>query len=62
MAVPVLSVAVAETYIKTVGNNYLNALLRVVQDSSATEMGNNALMIQRLQKEIKKRTGGNFDG
>ena len=62
MAVPVLSVAVAETYIKTVGNNYLNALLRVVQDSSATEMGNNALMIQRIQKEIKKRVGGNLDG
>lgn len=55
MAVPVLSVAVAEAYIKTVGNNYLNVLLRVVQDSSATEMGDSTLMIQRLQKEIEKR-------
>ena len=62
MAVPVLSVAVAEAYIKTVGNNYLNALLRVVQESSATEMRNSTLMIQRLQKEIEKRAGGNLDG
>ena len=62
MAVPVFSVPVAKRYIKTVGDNYLNTLLRVVQESSDTELGNRALMIRRIQEELKKRAGGNQNG
>lgn len=62
MAVPVFSVPVAKRYIKTVGDNYLNTLLRVVQESSDTELGNRALMIKRIQEELKKRAGGNQNG
>ena len=62
MAVPVFSVTVAKKYIKTVGDNYLNTLLHVVQESSDTELGNSALMIKRIQEELKKRAGGNQNG
>ncbi len=59
MAVPIISAAAASAYIEAVGENYLDALMSIVEDSSTVELEDNDLMIERIQMEIKKRVGGN---
>ena len=61
MMIPFLSTAVAAGYVKTVGEYYLKALLSVIHLSSDQELEDNALMKQRLKKELtrlKNRLGG----
>ena len=55
MAIPLLSVAAATSYIETVGENYLNVLLAVVEDTPTGEMRNNRSMEERIRAELKKR-------
>lgn len=53
MIVPLLSAAAASSYISTVGESYLEAMLKVINQSSNRELRDNALMQERLKKELK---------
>ena len=55
MAVPVVSAIIAKSYVETIGDNYLNDLISVVNRSTNSELQNNTLMTERIKKEIKKR-------
>lgn len=54
MVVPVLSAAAASSYVQTIGNQYLKAMLSVIQLSSDKELEDNALVKQRLKNELSK--------
>ena len=54
MIVPLLSAAVASAYVETVGESYLKALMSVIHLSTDKELEDNALMKERLSKELKK--------
>lgn len=54
MFVPLLSAAVANAYVQTTGDDYLKALLSVIEQSSDKELRDNTLMKERLKKELKK--------
>lgn len=54
MVVPFISSPVAEGYIETVGNGYLNGILSVLNKSSDEELNNCKLVKERLVEEIKK--------
>lgn len=55
MAVPLLSATIATAYVKTIGDEYLESLMCVVERSSDAELKNNELMSNRIKDEIKKR-------
>ena len=55
MAVPVLSAAVASGYIASVGEAYVDALLRVIESSSDSDLVDNELMAKRIKEELHKR-------
>lgn len=54
MLVPLLSVAVVQAYVETVGESYLMVLLTVVDKSTDIELKDNALMIRRIKNEITR--------
>lgn len=54
MAIPLLSVAAASSYITTIGENYLEAMVRVMRLSSDRELMNEELVIKRLKEEVSK--------
>lgn len=54
MVVPFLSVVVASAYVQTTGDDYLKALLNVIDQSSDKELRDNTLMKERLINELKK--------
>ena len=54
MVVPLLSAAVANAYVSTVGKDYLKALMSVIYLSTDRELENNALIKERLSQELKK--------
>lgn len=54
MAVPLLSIEVAEIYVETVGEGYLEALLAVIDSSADWELKDNAVMAKRIKEELKK--------
>lgn len=55
MLVPVLSAGTAYAYILGVGEDYLASLMSVINRSTDEELKNNALMMERIKKEIKER-------
>lgn len=55
MIVPLVSAGVAYAYVATVGENYLDSLMAVIQRSSDEELKNNDLMAERIKAEIQKR-------
>ena len=52
MIIPILSAAVAAGYVGAVGENYLKAMLNVINLSSDRELTNNALIKERLKHEL----------
>ena len=54
MAVPLLSIPVAEGYIESVGEDYLSSLMSVLRRSSSAELENTELLKERLREELKK--------
>lgn len=54
MAVPLLSIPVAEAYIESVGEDYLSSLMSVLRRSSEAELENTELLKERLREELKK--------
>lgn len=54
MAVPLLSIEIAETYVETVGETYLEALLAVIDSSADWELKDNAVMEKRIKEELKR--------
>lgn len=54
MAVPLLSIEIAEVYVETVGETYLETLLAVIDGSADWELKDNAIMAQRIKEELKK--------
>ena len=54
MMIPLFSAAVASAYVETIGENYLKALMSVIHLSTDKELEDNALMKERLSKELKK--------
>lgn len=55
MAVPILSSATAYGYVASIGENYLESLMAVVEKSTDEELKNNELMAERIKTELKKR-------
>lgn len=55
MLVPFLSAAVAYGYVSSIGENYLDALMMVVEHSKLSELQDNKLMAERIKQELKKR-------
>lgn len=53
MLLPLLSAGVAQAYVLTVGEDYLRALLSVIDKSSDSELKDNVLMKERLKNELK---------
>lgn len=53
MIVPLLSAAAASSYVSTVGENYLEAMLNVINKSSDRELRDNSLMKERIKKELQ---------
>lgn len=54
MLVPFLSALTAFAYIQTIGDNYLGALLKVIDLSLDQELTDNMLVKERLKKELEK--------
>ena len=54
MVVPLLSAAVAYAYVQQVGEDYMKALMSVINLSSDRELENNELMKERLKRELSK--------
>jgi Predicted GTPase len=52
MAIPLISAAAASAYVETTGEGYLKALLNIIYLSSDRELQDNALIKQRLTKEL----------
>lgn len=52
MVIPILSVVVAAGYVGGVGENYLKAMLNVINLSSDSELTNNTLIKERLKHEL----------
>lgn len=57
MAVPLLSKFAAESYIETVGVNYLKAMISVIKTSSEMELKNKRLIKDRMKTRLKKTNG-----
>lgn len=55
MVVPGLSAIVAKSYVETIGDSYLTALISVVNRSTNRELQNSTLITERIKKEIEKR-------
>lgn len=55
MAVPVVSAGVASAYVDSVGNAYVDALLRAIEKSSDNDLVDNELMAKRIKEELHKR-------
>ncbi len=53
MAVPFLSIAVAETYIETVGEGYLKAVIEIIKTSSESELENKEYVKRKLKEKLK---------
>lgn len=54
MSVPLLSIVAAQTYVETVGESYLKAMLGVIDSSTDRELQDNELMKARLKEELTK--------
>lgn len=54
LAIPLLSIAVAQAYVETVGESYLKAMLGVIDKSTDSELQDNTLMKKRLKEELTK--------
>ena len=54
MCIPLLSAAFASAYVEQIGEDYMKALLCVIDLSSDRELKDNALMKERLKKELSK--------
>lgn len=54
MVVPLLSTFMAESYIETMGQEYLKAMMNVIKLSSGKELENTQLVKRRLQEELIK--------
>lgn len=55
MTIPLISVGVAYSYVSSVGEAYLDALMNVIGRSMDWELKNNELMVKRIKEELKKR-------
>ena len=55
MAVPFLSSFSAQAYVETIGENYLNAIIEVVKESSESELKDAKLMKARIKRHLEKR-------
>lgn len=55
MAVPFLSSFSAQAYVETIGENYLNAIIEVVKDSSESELKDAKLMKARIKRYLEKK-------
>lgn len=54
MVIPILSIAVAQAYIETIGESYLKVLIEVIDHSSDCDLKDNALMAKRIKEELNK--------
>lgn len=54
MVIPLLSAAVALGYVQAIGEDYLKAILNVIDQSSDRELQDNAFIKERLKQELKK--------
>lgn len=54
MRIPLLSAAVAYAYVQQTGEDYMKALLNVIELSSDSELRDNVLMKERLKNELLK--------
>lgn len=55
MGIPLLSAAIASSYVEVVGEAYLDTLMCVIERSSDEELKNNDLMANGIREELKKR-------
>lgn len=53
MIVPLLSAAAASSYVSTVGESYLEAMLNAINKSSDRELRDSSLMKERIKKELE---------
>ena len=54
MAVPLLSRAVTEAYIETIGESYLSAVMSMVERYSNYKIENNKVILEEIKKNLKK--------
>ena len=55
MVVPGLSTIMAEAYVETVGEDYFDVLLAVIERSTDEELKDNDIVSKRIKNELKKR-------
>lgn len=54
MAVPFISIAAAESYVETVGNSYVDALMNVVERYSNYRIEDSKMILEEIKRELKK--------
>lgn len=57
MMIPLASMIAARSYIRAIGESYLQTLLDIVQTSTLEELRDNELVSKRIRQEIEKRKG-----
>ena len=54
LIIPVLGAGVASVYIKSIGENYAQAVSAVVRTATSQELGDGAFVARRVKEELKK--------
>ena len=54
MALPFISKLAAESYLESVGENYLKAMINVISQSSKAELNDKKLVKERMRQQLKK--------
>ena len=54
MALPLISVAVASSYVETVGSTYLGTLESVLENTDEKAFDNSEEMVKRIEEELRK--------
>lgn len=55
MGIPVLSSIVAQAYVQSVGENYRDALIAVIEKSTDSELANIELVSKRIREELSRK-------
>lgn len=54
MVFPILSKITAEAYVESIGENYLEAMISVIKQSTKTELNNKKIIKERMRQQLKK--------
>jgi len=55
MVVPLLSIPVAQAYVETIGETYLDCLVNVIEKSSDAELKDITLLSKRIKEELRRK-------